>query len=66
MAWPHASTCVATLFILLALSGVGLSTRLAQMREVGFRPFQVGLATATVLGLFSLALITALGVAPGR
>jgi uncharacterized integral membrane protein (TIGR00698 family) len=57
---------LATLFILLALAGVGLSTRLAQMKEVGFRPFQVGMATAAVLGLFSLALISALGIAPGR
>lgn len=54
----------ATALILVALAGVGLNTRLAQMRTAGLTPFYVGLATAATLALVSLAAILALGIAP--
>jgi uncharacterized integral membrane protein (TIGR00698 family) len=50
--------------ILVALAGVGLNTRIAQMRTAGLTPFYVGLATAATLAVLSLAAILALGIAP--
>ncbi len=50
--------------ILVALAAVGLSTRLAQMRTVGARPFYVGFGTAVVMAGLSLAAITGLDIAP--
>ena len=50
--------------ILVALAGVGLSTRVAQMRSVGPRPFYVGFGTAVVMAGLSLAAISGLGIAP--
>ena len=50
--------------ILVALAGVGLNTRLAQMRTIGLTPFYVGLATALALAALSLAAILGLGLAP--
>ena len=50
----------------LALAGFGLQTRLAHIRQMGRRPFQLGFATAAVLGVGSLALILALGLEPAR
>lgn len=55
---------VARACILVALAGVGLSTRVAQMRTVGPRPFYVGFGTAVIMAGLSLAAITALGIAP--
>jgi len=52
--------------ILVALAGVGLSTRMASLRRIGLRPFYVGLATALTTSLASLALIRVLGPAGGR
>jgi uncharacterized membrane protein YadS len=49
---------VARLCIVVALAGVGLSTRLAQLRAVGATPFCLGLGTSIVLAALSLALIT--------
>ncbi len=49
--------------ILVALAGVGLGTRLAQMRRIGFKPFLLGLAVATVTAVTSLILIQLLGPA---
>lgn len=51
--------------ILVALAGVGLSTRLAQMRSMGLTPFAVGLATASTLAVLSLLAIQALGLGQG-
>jgi uncharacterized membrane protein YadS len=50
-------------FIVMALVGVGLSTRLASLRRTGAAPFLMGLAVAVMLAVVSLALFTALGVA---
>ena len=55
---------VAKLCILLALAGVGLSTRVSQMRTVGATPFYLGLGTAALLAGLSLFLILALGLGP--
>lgn len=43
--------------ILVALAGVGLSTRLGQMRSIGPAPFYAGLAAATLLAAVSLGAI---------
>jgi uncharacterized integral membrane protein (TIGR00698 family) len=51
------------LLVLVALAGVGLSTRLSAMRRAGLRPFLVGLATAVVVSGMSLVLIHFLGPA---
>lgn len=55
---------VAKVCILLALAGVGLSTRVAQLRSVGATPFALGFGTAVLLASLSLLLITAFGLAP--
>ena len=52
----------AKLCILVALAGVGLSTKLAQMRAVGATPFYLGFGTAALLAVVSLALIGAFGL----
>lgn len=51
------------LLVLVALAGVGLSTRLSAMRKTGLRPFLVGLVTASVVSAASLLLIRLLGPA---
>jgi uncharacterized integral membrane protein (TIGR00698 family) len=55
---------VARACILVALAGVGLSTRIAEMRSTGPRPFYVGFVTALVVASLSLTAITGLGIAP--
>lgn len=50
--------------ILVALTGVGLNTRMAQIRAAGLTPLYVGLATAATLAMVSLAAINGLGIAP--
>ncbi|TMQ46982.1 MAG: putative sulfate exporter family transporter [Candidatus Eisenbacteria bacterium] len=49
----------------VALSGVGLSTRLSAMRRIGATPFLVGLATAATTAIASYFLILWLGPAGG-
>jgi len=51
--------------ILLALAGVGLGTRAAAMRRTGLMPLWVGLATAVVTSLTSLAWIHFFGPVTG-
>jgi uncharacterized integral membrane protein (TIGR00698 family) len=51
--------------ILVALAGVGLSTRLQAMRRTGWKPFLVGFAVAAVTSGASLLLIHLLGPAAG-
>jgi len=48
---------------IVALAGVGLATKFAMMRQTGLRPVLLGLATALVVSLSSLALIHFLGPA---
>ena len=47
----------------VALAGVGLATKFALMRQTGLRPVLLGLVTALVVSLSSLALIQFLGPA---
>jgi uncharacterized integral membrane protein (TIGR00698 family) len=51
--------------ILVALAGVGLSTRIEAMRRTGLKPFLIGLAVAALTSVASLLLIHFLGPAAG-
>ncbi|HXL15603.1 MAG TPA: putative sulfate exporter family transporter, partial [Methylomirabilota bacterium] len=62
---PHDLQAVSRFLILVALSGVGLSTRLGAMRKIGATPFLVGFATAATTALASYFLIRWLGPAGG-
>ena len=53
----------AQFLILVALTGVGLGTRVATLREIGLKPFYVGFATAATTSLTSYFLIWLLGPA---
>jgi len=47
--------------ILMALSGIGLGTKIEEMHKTGLRPFVVGLCVAALLAVFSLSLIVFFG-----
>jgi uncharacterized membrane protein YadS len=49
-------------FVLLALAGIGLSTRFRELRETSWRPLAIGLAVAVIVGLGSLVAIETLGL----
>ncbi len=53
---------ISGVFIVMALVGVGLSTKLASLRQTGPAPFIMGLAVAVMLALVSLSLFVVLGV----
>jgi uncharacterized membrane protein YadS len=55
---------VAKICILLALAGVGLSTRLGLLRAVGAAPFLLGLGAGVLLAALSLAGINLLNLEP--
>jgi uncharacterized integral membrane protein (TIGR00698 family) len=57
------ATFWARVLILIALAGVGLSTRIAAMRRAGLRPFYVGLAVAAATSAMSLLWIHTVGPA---
>jgi uncharacterized integral membrane protein (TIGR00698 family) len=61
----HDLQVVSRFLILVALSGVGLSTKLSAMRRIGATPFLVGFATAATTALASYFLIRWLGPAGG-
>ncbi|MBN2469522.1 MAG: putative sulfate exporter family transporter [Anaerolineae bacterium] len=48
-------------FLAMAMAGVGLGTRFAQIRALGMKPFYAGLGAAVVVGALSLAGIAILG-----
>ena len=48
-------------FLVVALAGVGLSTRFGKLKELGFKPFLAGLVAAVVVGGVSYLLISLLG-----
>ena len=54
---------VSRVLILIALAGVGLSTRLDAMRRIGWKPFLLGLSLAVLTSATSLLLIHLLGPA---
>jgi uncharacterized integral membrane protein (TIGR00698 family) len=53
----------ARVLILVALAGVGLSTKIAAMRRAGLRPFYIGLAVAAATSAVSLLWIHTVGPA---
>lgn len=53
----------AKVLILIALAGVGLSTRIAAMRQAGLRPFYIGLVVAAAVSAMSLLWIHTVGPA---
>ncbi len=53
---------VAKFCILMALSGIGLGTKIEEMRKTGLRPFVVGLCVAGVLAVLSLSLVVLFGL----
>ena len=53
---------ISQVFIVMALVGVGLSTKLASLRQTGPAPFLMGLVVAVMLAVVSLSLFVALGV----
>ena len=53
----------ARVLILIALAGVGLSTKIAAMRRAGLRPFYIGLAVAAATSAMSLLWIHTVGPA---
>lgn len=56
---------IAKAMILVALAGVGLSTRIEAMRKTGIRPFLIGFTVAVATSGVSLLLIRLLGPARG-
>jgi len=48
-------------FMVIALAGVGLSTRFKMLKGLGIKPFIVGLGAALVVGVISVLAITVLG-----
>jgi uncharacterized integral membrane protein (TIGR00698 family) len=53
---------IAKFAILMALSGIGLGTKIEDMRRTGAKPFIVGLCVAAVLATLSLSLILFFGL----
>ena len=49
-------------FLVMALAGVGLSTRFGAFKGLGLKPFVVGLAAAVAVGAVSVVTITVLGL----
>ncbi len=56
----------ATACILVALAGVGLSTKLGHMRAIGPRPFYVGFAAAVIMAVLSLVALETVWAAAVR
>jgi uncharacterized integral membrane protein (TIGR00698 family) len=53
---------IARVFVLVALAGIGASTRFRELRETSWRPLAIGLGVAVIVGLGSLAAIDVLGL----
>jgi uncharacterized membrane protein YadS len=49
-------------FVLVALAGIGASTRFRELRETSWRPLAIGLGVAVIVGLGSLLAIQLLGL----
>ncbi|MBM4338190.1 MAG: putative sulfate exporter family transporter [Deltaproteobacteria bacterium] len=48
--------------VLVAMAGIGLNTKFSTMRQIGLKPFVVGLVASIFLALISLVLIHVLGI----
>jgi uncharacterized integral membrane protein (TIGR00698 family) len=55
---------VARIVILVALAAVGLSIRVAEVRETSWRPLAIGFAVAVAIGVAALVALTTLGLGP--
>ena len=55
-------TRISQVLIVMALVGVGLTTRIAALRQTGPAPFALGLAVAVMLAVVSLGLFVAIGI----
>jgi uncharacterized integral membrane protein (TIGR00698 family) len=55
-------TRVSQVLIVMALVGVGLTTRISALRQSGPAPFALGLAVAVMLAVVSLGLFVAIGI----
>jgi uncharacterized integral membrane protein (TIGR00698 family) len=53
---------IARAFVLVALAGIGASTRFRELRETSWRPLAIGLGVALIVGLGSLLAIQTLGL----
>lgn len=53
---------ISKVFVLVALAGIGLSTRFRELRETSWRPLAIGLGVALIVGLGSLLAIQTLGL----
>ncbi len=53
---------IARALVLVALAGIGLSTRFRELRETSWRPLAIGLGVAVIVGLGSLTAIDLLGL----
>jgi len=51
----------ATILFVVALGGVGLTTRFSKFKDLGIKPFLVGLSAALTIGLISFVLISLIG-----
>lgn len=48
--------------VLIAMAGIGLNTKFSTMRQIGLKPFVLGLVASIFLALMSLLLINLLGI----
>jgi uncharacterized integral membrane protein (TIGR00698 family) len=55
-------TQVGKFLVLVAMAGIGLNTRLGTMRQIGAKPFVVGLIASVLLAIISLLLIHILNI----
>ncbi|KJS19873.1 MAG: hypothetical protein VR72_17150 [Clostridiaceae bacterium BRH_c20a] len=53
---------VSKFMIVMAMAGVGLLTNFDDMKQVGIKPFIVGLVASLIMAVFSIALIFILGI----
>jgi uncharacterized integral membrane protein (TIGR00698 family) len=51
----------AVVLLVVALAGLGLKTRFKELKQLGIKPFLVGLASAVIVGAISVLLVTLLG-----
>lgn len=56
------SKTLAKFMIVTAMAGVGLLTNFEDMKQVGIKPFIVGLVASLIMAVFSIVLIFALGI----
>jgi uncharacterized membrane protein YadS len=58
--WVDVLKSTASFLIVVAIAAVGMSTSFASMKQMGLRPFFLGLAASTIMGVISYTLIQVL------